>query len=111
MGLDGDAAEDIAGILGGLGHLTVMLLRLRGYAAAQRGDRALAARLLQESLAAAGDSGLLFERALTLEALGRVLDGAEGEAHRGAATDLLQRLDVVRTPHFPLPTTEKVIEV
>jgi class 3 adenylate cyclase/predicted ATPase len=97
--------------LGGLGHLTVMLLRLRGYAAAQRGDHALAARLLQESLAAAGDSGLLFERALTLEALGRVLDGAEGEAHRGAATDLLQRLDVVRTPHFPLPTTEKVIEV
>jgi len=97
--------------IGGLGHLRVMLLRLRGYAAALRGDRSLAGQLLHEALAAADASGQLFERALTLEALGRILDGAEAEAHHSAAEALFQRLDVVRTPQFPLPVRDGVIEV
>jgi len=96
--------------IGGLGHLIVMLLRLRGYAAAQRGDRSLAARLLDESLAAAEGSGQLFERALTLEALGRILGDDQGDVHRRAGAALFRQLDVVRTPQFPLPTRDGVID-
>lgn len=88
--------------IGGLPHLGIMLRRLQGYAAAQHGDADRARQVLHDALHRAEQSDFIFERALTLEALGRVLDAHEAEPYRIAAAGLLQRLGVVSTPSIPL---------
>src|SRR5581483_498719 len=90
--------------IGGLGHLAVMLTRLRGCAAAQRGEWEPARRLLHEAAAESERSGNLYERALALHVLGEV-DGELADVARAEAAALFGRLDVVWTPVVPLLTT------
>jgi class 3 adenylate cyclase/tetratricopeptide (TPR) repeat protein len=97
-------AEDTAARvkrIGGLGHLAVMLLRLRGCTAAQSGALGPARERLTEAVASAERTGNLFEQALALHTLGHITDGSEGEAHRACAAGLLERLDVRWLPPIP----------
>jgi class 3 adenylate cyclase/tetratricopeptide (TPR) repeat protein len=91
---------------GGPPVLRAMLLRVLGYAAAQTDDPGTARSRLETSLALAREAGAEYEAALTLEALGRVLEGTDDEAAsaaREATRASLARLGVVRTPDVPLP--------
>jgi len=84
-----------------------MLLRSLAYAAVQRGDLDEARELLDASRGLAREAGARYEFALTLQALGRVLQllGEPGrEAVGEEASSIFDRLGVVATPDVPLPS-------
>ena len=91
--------------LGGMPNLTLLLRRVEGLAVAQLGDRARARRLLEDALAQADGSDHLFERALTLDALGYLVGEADGETFRATAGALLDRLGVVARPVVDVATS------
>ncbi len=77
----------------------VTLLRVRGAALAQLGDRDAAIATLRASIAAAREHAVDYEVALGLELLGRLTDDAEASAECAV---IFERLGVRRVPEFPL---------
>ena len=82
-----------------------MLYRIRGYAHAQLGDAATALADLDQSLQAGRSRSARYEVALTLDALARISEAADGAYDDGARTEadeLLASLAVVYVPTVPL---------
>ncbi len=82
-----------------------LVLRMRGYALAQRGDPAAAEASVRESLAAARELGAEHEVAFAVDALLRMAltDGRPAEEMRHERDELVDRLGIVATPEVPLP--------
>ncbi|MGB2874801.1 MAG: adenylate/guanylate cyclase domain-containing protein [Gaiellaceae bacterium] len=94
------AIEETGG--GSLQHALVH--RIRGYALMQKGDIEAAEGALRQSLEVARGADETYELALTLEAMGRLLQlrGEDGSAEAKEAKGLLARLGVVSTPSVRL---------
>jgi class 3 adenylate cyclase/tetratricopeptide (TPR) repeat protein len=82
-----------------------LLLRMRGYALAQRNDPAAAESTLRESLAAARALGADHDVAFALDALLRTIpqDGRATDEMRRERDDLIDRLGILAMPEVPLP--------
>jgi tetratricopeptide (TPR) repeat protein len=108
QGRPDEAAPLIDGLLSTLptNHPFVpWLLRNRGYASAQNGDRAGAQRSLRESLRSARSLGADHDVAFALEAFVRcgLSDGRSVDEMQRERDELNDRLGIVAVPHVPLP--------
>ncbi len=109
QGLPADALpiiDDLLEALPATHRFSPWLLRNRGYALAQSGERADAEVALRESLASARALGAEHDIAFVLEAFLRcgLSDGRDEDEIRRERDGLIERLHVVGIPEVPLPT-------
>jgi class 3 adenylate cyclase/tetratricopeptide (TPR) repeat protein len=93
--------------VGGMPNVMVLLRRIEGQATARLGDVHLARRLLEDAVAQAEAPTHLYERALTLDALGQLLPRDEGMALRASAGAILEKLGVVHPPIIDIFTPHR----
>jgi hypothetical protein len=96
-----EASHKRAAALGGMPLVLAWLERLWGCALAQVGQIDAAVDQLRRSAVLAHGVGAEFEIAMTLEALSRVVPGAEGHNASEEATAIFARLGVVQPPTVP----------